>query len=158
MKRILIALSLIWIPFWSPAQTDSNLDLEAYFSAVIVSDIGISNNWYSNVLGFTVVSMVESKERGFKQSNLKKEAILIELIELDNAVSSKEVVPNYTNKTRIIGFFKTGFLVSDFSKWIKHLATEKVDFYGDIITDDKTGKKMMIITDPDGNRIQIFEK
>ena len=158
MKRILIVLSLIWIPFWSSAQTGSSLDLEAYFSAIIVNDLDSSINWYSNILGFSVINKVESKKRGFKQSNLKKGSVLIELIELDNAVSSKDVVPNYNNKTRIIGFFKTGFLVSDFGKWIDHLTKEKVDFYGNIVTDDNTGKKMVIITDPDGNRIQIFEK
>ncbi len=158
MKRILIVLSLIWIPFWNSAQADSNLDLEAYFSAMIVDDIDSSINWYSNVLKFEVVNRVESKERGFKQSNLKKGTILIELIELDRAISLKDAVPDYTNKTRIIGFFKTGFLVSDFDQWIDHLTRNKVEFYGNIVTDNITGKKMAIVIDPDGNRIQIFEK
>ena len=158
MTRTLIFLSLILIPFCSSAQLDADLDLEAYFSAIIVNDLDNSINWYSNILGFRVINKVESKERGFKQSNLKKGAILIELIELDKAVSSKDVIPNYTNKTRIVGFFKSGFLVTDFDKWIDHLTMNKVDYYGNIVTDDNTGKKMVIITDPDGNRIQIFEK
>ncbi len=49
-------------------------------------------------------------------------------------------------------------MVTDFEKWIDHLTNEKVDFYGSVVTDDTTGKRMVIITDPDGNRIQIFEK
>ena len=141
MKKTLFVLYLIWIPFWGHAQIGSSLDLEAYFSAVIVTDMDRSIKWYSKVLGFTVVSKFESEERGFKQSNLKRNSILIELIELDNAVSSKDVVPNYTQKTRIIGFFKTGFLVSDFNQWINHLTAEKVDFYGDVVNDNTTGKK-----------------
>ena len=59
---------------------------------------------------------------------------------------------------RVTGFFKIGFLVTEFDMWIDHLTNEKVDFYGNIVTDDTTGKRMAIITDPDGNRIQIFEK
>lgn len=148
----------MWIPFLSHAQNDSIPDLEAYFSAMIVSDLDSSINWYSNILGFEIVNKVESKERRFKQSNLKKGNALIELIELDNAVYPEDVVPNYNNKTRIVGFFKTGFLVSDFDKWIDHLTNEKVDFHGNIVMDDSTGKRMVIIIDPDGNRIQIFEK
>lgn len=63
-----------------------------------------------------MINEIESKERGFKQSNLKRNHTLIELIELDNAIKLKDVIPNFNNKTRTIGFFKTGFLVSDFDK------------------------------------------
>ena len=146
------------IPLLSSAQTDSLQDFEAYFSAMIVSNLDTSINWYENTLGFSVVNKIESKERSFKQSNLRKGEILIELIELNNAIYPKDAVPNYSSKTRIIGFFKTGFLVTNFDEWINHLTSEKVDFYGDIIIDNSTGKRMVIITDPDGNRIQIFEK
>lgn len=158
MKKLLLITFLLCSSFLSYAQTNSKQNLEAYFSSVIVNDIETSINWYSNVLGFEVLNKTESKERGFKQSNLKREGILIELIELDNAMNPKKTIPNYNNRTRIIGFFKIGFLVLDFNKWIEHLTNEKVNFYGNIVTDEITGKKMIIITDPDGNRIQIFEK
>ena len=148
----------MWIPFLSHAQNDSIPDLESYFSAMVVSDFESSISWYSNTLGFKVVNRIESKERGFKQSNLKRGDVLIELIELDKAVNLEDIVPNYSNKMRVIGFFKIGFLVTNFEKWIDHLTNEKIDFYGNVVTDDTTGKRMVIITDPDGNRIQIFEK
>lgn len=158
MKRVFIISLYVWIPFLSYAQNDSTEDLEAYFSAMIVSDFDSSIHWYSKTLGFEVVSRVESVERGFKQSNLKRGDVLIELIQLDKALNLEDIVPNYNNKMRLIGFFKLGFLVIYFDKWIDHLTNEKVDFYGGIVTDDITGKRMVIITDPDGNRIQIFEK
>ncbi len=73
MKKILILSTLIWLPFLSYAQNNPTQDLEAYFSAMIVSDFDSSINWYSNTLGFEVISRIESVERGFKQSNLKEE-------------------------------------------------------------------------------------
>jgi catechol-2,3-dioxygenase len=158
MKKILTLSFLISVPFLSSAQTGSSLDLEAYFSAILVSDFESSINWYSNTLGFKVLNRIESNERGFKQSNLKRGDVLIELIELDKSVKLEDIVPDYSNKMRVIGLFKIGFLVTDFEKWINHLNNEKVNFYGNIVTDDITGKRMAIITDPDGNRIQIFEK
>ena len=158
MKKLLIISSLFWIPFLSYAQNDSPQDLEAHFSAIVVNDFDSSINWYSKILGFKVVSRIESVERGFKQSNLKRGDVLIELIELDRAVNLEDIVPNYNSQMRIIGLFKIGFLVTDFEKWINHLTNEKVDFYGQIVTDNTSGKRMVIITDPDGNRIQIFEK
>ena len=151
-------LFLACTPIWSTAQNASNLDLEAHFSAMIVTNIDTSINWYTDVLGFEVLNLVVSKERGFRQSNLKKDAIAIELIELDSAISIKDVAPNYTSKTRVKGFFKTGFLVSDFDKWMSHLNKKEVNFHGSVVTDESNGKRMVIIKDPDGNRIQIFEK
>ncbi|MGH1364567.1 MAG: VOC family protein [Calditrichia bacterium] len=157
--RILVILScLMLLPFFSYAQNESTQDLEAYFSAIIVSDLDSSINWYSTSLGFEVVNKVESTERGFKQSNLKRGSTLLELIELDRAVSLKDTVSNYSDKMRFIGFFKIGFLVSDFDKWIDRLTGNNVDFYGNVVTDNSSGKRMVIITDPDYNRIQIFEK
>jgi len=158
MKKLKFIVILIWIPFLSYSQNESQPDIEAYFSAMIVNDIETSINWYSNVMGFIVLDKTESQERGFIQSNLKRENILIELIELEFAVTAKDVVPNYNEKTRIVGFFKTGFLVSDFDKWINHLTNQKVNFHGNVIADNISGKRMIIIKDPDGNRIQIFEK
>jgi len=145
-------------PFSSYAQSKPTQDLEAYFSAIIVSDLDSSITWYSSSLGFEVVNKVESTERGFKQSNLKSGNTLLELIELDRAVSLKDTVSNYSDKMRIIGFFKIGFLVTDFDKWIDRLTNNSVDFSGNVVTDSITGKRMVIITDPDNNRIQIFEK
>lgn len=158
MNKLVISLFFIFASYTSTAQNNWALDLEAYFSALIVTDIDVSIDWYSNVLGFKVINRVESIERGFKQSNLSRGSILIELIELDKAVNIKDVVPDYSTKIRTIGLFKIGFRVTEFEKWIAHLTTEKVDFYGSIVTDDTTGKRMVIITDPDSNRIQIFEK
>ncbi|HMC00322.1 MAG TPA: VOC family protein [Flavobacteriaceae bacterium] len=158
MKKIALLSFLLCFSFLSYTQNESSLDLEAYFSAIIVKDLDASMSWYTNVLGFEVLSKIESEERGFKQSNLKRDDILIELIELNNAVSVEDAIPNYTNKTRINGFFKIGFLVSEFDKWIEHLTQHNVDFYGNVVNDPTSGKRMIIITDPDGNRVQIFEK
>ena len=158
MNKILIISLLISAPLLSSAQIEANHDLEAYFSAIIVSDIDVSISWYSNSLGFEVLNRMESSEKGLKQSNLKRGDVLIELIELDKAVSLENIVPDYSNKTRVTGFFKLGFLVTEFETWINHLTNEKVDFYGNIVTNDTNGKRMAIITDPDSNRIQIFEK
>ena len=95
---------------------------------------------------------------GFKQANLKRGNILLEFIELKSAVSPKDVVTDYNSKTRMLGFFKTGFLVSDFAGWVAHLQNANVNFQGKVVTDELSGKKMVIVKDPDGNRIQIFEK
>jgi catechol 2,3-dioxygenase-like lactoylglutathione lyase family enzyme len=157
MKKLVIIIFIIGLPFGGYAQDESLPKLEAYFSAIMVHNLDTSINWYANVLAFAVLDKTESKERGFRQANLKMGSTLLELIELNSAVSLEDVAPNYNSKTRITGFFKIGFLATDFDNWINHLEQEKVDFHGVIVTDNLSGKRMVIIKDPDGNRIQIFE-
>lgn len=157
MKKLLFLLSFL-VLFLAAAQETPLPDPEAYFSAVIVEDFESSLNWYTGVLGFKVINKQASEERGFKQANIKRGDILLELIELNSALSPKTALPGYTNKTRLTGFFKIGFLITDFDRWIKQLETLETSFYGNIVEDPVSKKRMVIITDPDGNRIQLFEK
>lgn len=158
MKQALILLSLIFISFISYGQNDTLPIPEAYFSAIIVNDIESSITWYSSNFGFKVLNKIESEEKGFKQANLKCGNILIELIELKSSLSPQNLLENYPKKTKIDGFFKFGFLVSEFDKWVAFLKQSKAEFYGSVVTDNISGKKILIIMDPDGNRIQLFEK
>jgi len=105
-----------------------------------------------------VLNKVESEERGFKQANLNRGDVLIELIELNSSLTPKKLLENQPKKTKIDGFFKFGFRVTEFDKWVDALKKLKVEFYGDVVTDGLSGKRMLLIYDPDGNRIQIFEK
>ena len=158
MKKAIIVLLLAISTSFSYGQITSLPKPEAYFSAIIVSDIEASITWYSKSFGFTVINKVASEERGFKQANLQCGKILIELIELTSSVSPKNLLKNHPKKTKIDGFFKFGFLVSEFEKWVTHLKQLEVEFYGSVVTDPNSKKRMLLVKDPDGNRIQLFEK
>ena len=128
MKKTLILFNLILISFLSLGQSELLPKPEAYFSAIIVNDIESSISWYSNNFGFNVLNKVESKAKGFKQVNLKCGDILIELIELDASLTQASLLKNHPKKTKIDGFFKFGFLVSEFDKWVESLEKSKVEF------------------------------
>ena len=54
MKTLFVAYSLVLLPFVVSAQSntdDTTPDLEAHFTAIIVSNIDSSIDWYSKVLG-----------------------------------------------------------------------------------------------------------
>lgn len=157
MKKLFF-LFLIYLPFLSFSQKVTLSNPEAYFSAIIINNIENSISWYSNNIGFEVLNKNEFPKAGFKQANLKRGNVLIELIEINSALSVEDVISNYNNKTRIMGFFKIGFLIADFDNWIEHLTKLKVEFHGTVVTDNESGKRMVMIKDPDGNRIQFFEK
>ncbi|MEL7124498.1 MAG: VOC family protein [Bacteroidota bacterium] len=158
MKKLFIILAISFLSLQSVAQKEILSDPEAYFSALIVNDIEHSITWYTNNIGFEVLNNNEYPDAGLKQANLKRGNILIELIELNSAISAKEVIPDYNNKTRVQGIFKIGFLISDFDRWIDYLKKQKVEFHGRVVNQPESDKRMVIIKDPDGNRIQFFEK
>lgn len=158
MKKLFIALVISFLSIHVFAQEEKLPDPEAYFSALIVDDIENSITWYVNNIGFEVLNRNESSQAGFKQANLRRGNVLIELIELSTAISAKDAIPNYNSKTRMTGFFKIGFLISDFDKWIHFLEMQKVEFHGTVVNQLESDKRMVIIKDPDGNRIQFFEK
>ena len=150
-------LSLCVVSIQGYAQEKKVPDLDPNFTAIIVTDIDISSAWYTEILGYDVVDKREVSEIGLKQSNLKRGNAHIELIELDSALLPHKVIPNHNPKTKLIGLFKIGFLVSEFDRFIDHINKNKVKLHGNIVTDKATGKRMVIIMDPDHNRIQIFE-
>ena len=158
MKKAILLFFLFTYSSFCSSQAKSLPKPEAHFSAIIVSDIERSINWYTTSFGFKVLNKVVSEKRGFKQANLKCEKILVELIELNTSLSQKEVLKSHPKKTKIDGFFKFGFIVSEFEKWIAHLKQLKVEFHGTVVTDSISKKKTVLILDPDGNRIQLFEK
>lgn len=146
------------IPIGSRAQQKEIPELEAHFSALIVKNMDSSLVWYSKVLGFKKINQRDFPDSGLKQANLSRGNALIELIELRTALSPEQLDANYTPKTRLVGFFKIGFLVAEFDKFLDHLEQNNVVFHGKVVLDQASGKRMLIVKDPDGNRIQIFEK
>lgn len=157
-KLIPIACLLFIITITGFSQAKELADPHGSFVAVIVNDIDVSISWYQEVLGFELIDRVDVPERGFRQSNLKRALMDIELIELKTAISQEEVLSKNPSVSHIHGIFKVGFQVSDFDAWLLHLTNAKVEFGGSVVTDQKTGKRMLIIKDPDSNRIQLFEK
>lgn len=126
------------------------------FSALIVKDIDVSIAWYQEKLGYELRNKTENTERGFKLANLEHDVAELELIELSAAIDLSKSLDGYTNRTRWVGIFKVGFTVEDFDLWIRHLESVNADFYGDVVTMNE--RRMVIIKDPDGNRIQLFEQ
>jgi catechol 2,3-dioxygenase-like lactoylglutathione lyase family enzyme len=133
-------------------------DLTPNFSAVIVNDMDISILWYQEKLGFEVVDKVDNEERGFRQANLSRDMNRLELIQLDTAIKASELLDQHGPRARLTGFLKIGYSVSDFDTWTAHLNENQADINGRIVSDPDSGKRMAVYLDPDGNRIQIFEK
>ena len=137
-----------------PAQS---LKSDGFFTAIIVDQIDTSIAWYSNLLGCKLVDHVQLEERGLRQGNLQCGNFQLELIQITSSISSTEVLA-ITSAKRLEGFFKIGFIIDDFEYWIKRANDLEVSFNGDIVKQKDSHKRMAVLLDPDGNRVQLFEK
>lgn len=158
MKRILLIICLALLSLNGLSQEDSLPELNPYFSAIIVSDIDTSINWYVKHFGFKLINRSDANNKDFQQANLERHNSLLELIEIKTSVKTDELLKDYPKRTLIEGYFKFGFVVSDFDSWLEHLNQSEVELHGSVVTNSLNGKRMLIVKDPDGNRIQLFEK
>lgn len=155
--RALVLFLLVTISL--KVQSQDNLpDPQPYFSALIVKDLNASLEWYSTTFGFKVIHEMGSSEDGYEIMLLKRGNILLEVMELKKAVAPEERIPNYNDQMYLQGIFKVGFQLEDFDKWVEHLKAANVALRVDVFKDVNLGKRMLIVKDPDGNYIQLFEK
>ena len=155
MKNKIVLVLLLAYCCYSCESQSKKIELSDGFAAFVVKDIKASIDWYTSKLGFEIVNETNLEERGIKQANLKLGNAKIELIESDSSINPNE---NNNNKRLIQGIFKVGFIVSSFDDWVDHFIKFQLITKKDIVVDPTDNKRMLIINDPDGNRIQLFEK
>lgn len=158
MKQLLALLLFFQIWTLSSQAIIATDTANMSFTAIIVNDMKVSEKWYRRTFGFQPRNDFKIKSRGLYVSNLTLGTNNLELIQLENSVSRDEAVANYDNKPRIQGIFKIGFTVKEFDKWIEWFKELDVKTAGKVVIDNRTNKRMVIILDPDGNRVQLFEK
>lgn len=153
-SKILTFLVLLSTLFSCKSDSEKLL-LSEGFVAFIVKDFDTSADWYINNLGFELLNKTNLEERGIKQGNLKLGHAKIELIE---STTSIDPTDNNTKKGLVQGIFKIGFIISNFDDWKTHLINKQLITENDIVVNPLDNKRMLILKDPDGNRIQLFEK
>jgi catechol 2,3-dioxygenase-like lactoylglutathione lyase family enzyme len=156
MKRIMAVFMICVCCQWTNAQHQT--ELNPTFFALIVQDMDQSLSWYQQHLGYQVDDVKVLETRGLKIANLSNGASRLELIEFQEVVSSAQLAEQLPAGARVAGVFKIGFDISDFDNTITTLKEAEVQFRGDVVEDPVSGKRMIIILDSDGNRIQLFEK
>lgn len=128
---------------------------EACCSAIIVRDLEQSKSWYTSVLGFVLDTEFVNEERGIAIANLKHGKMRLELIEIANSLGRDSL---RTGATQIQGLFKFGMRIAEFDQWMGYLNSSIPDIASQVVTDPITQKRMVVIKDPDGNRLQLFEE
>ena len=156
MKHTFCLALIFTLGFQSLAQ-ERDLQLHPSFYALVVQDMDQSLAWYQQNLGFQVDDLKILEARGLKIANLSHQSLRLELIEFQQVIRPNQLTESLEPNTRVAGVFKIGFDIVNFEEFVTTLKAKNVEFRGDVVEDPITGKKMVIILDPDGNRIQLFD-
>ena len=153
--RSLFFLLITFFLFQNCKDTTPQDQIDANFTAIIVSDMDASLKWYQEKLGFQTVDYNEVPERGLKQASLSVGSNRLELIYLESLINADSTESAAQTGLKL-GLFKTGFNVTNFDQFLQN--NLDIDA-GDerIVVDSQTNQRMIVIKDPDGNRIQLFE-
>ena len=155
--RILVLIIALFLADDVFSQTKRLGEPKSFFFEVTVSDIDSSLAWYEKYLGLEFIERTDYPHLGYRQANIKSGLISVELIEPDSSVTEEIIRENFAGK-KLQGFSKIGFTVPDFTNWMGSMLEKNVRIVGSIAADRITGKRVMIIADPDGNLIKIFEE
>lgn len=148
------------IDYSNQKQTEAD-SFKIQLAAIVVNDLDSSFMWYQNKLGFEVEKPIENyPDYNLRLAFLKKNGFHLELVEKAGSIPLQEAQPENTN---LGGVLKLGFLVDDldglYNKLSKDDEVELLTTIGDLPEMDlslKWPKRYFLITDPDGNLVQIF--
>lgn len=119
--------------------------------AIICSNYEISKRFYTEILGFKIVSEVFRKERDSYKLDLSlNDTYCIELFSFPNP-------PQRVSQPEACGLRHLAFDVNDIEQTRNYLLSKNIDAET-IRIDEFTGKNFFFITDPDGLPIEFYEK
>ncbi|MCG2586814.1 VOC family protein [Massilia sp. TS11] len=130
---------------------------DAPFIALSVADLGRSLTWYRDHLGFSVYSQGEVKERGIRFALLKKDAALLELLQLP-AAQPRTGQGNVAQASLTHGFFKAGMVVDDLDGLYQSLKSQGVPIAIELGKPAGGPYRVFGVYDPEGNLLQFFGK
>ena len=125
------------------------------FIGLSVPDLQASIKWYSDKLGLQI-TMQEPKRDKASFAVLEGGGLIVELVQLDDAKSLKQVAPSVTDRPFLHGPFKSGMIVEDYERLLGTFKERGVEIaYGPFPARDRQ-RANVIIRDNAGNLIQIF--
>ncbi|MET4142242.1 VOC family protein [Pedobacter sp. UYP1] len=118
--------------------------------AIICTDYTVSKNFYTNILGLTVVQEVYREERNSYKLDLSVNGLYqIELFSFENP-------PERPSRPEAAGLRHLAFEVDDVAAVAAALNAKGV-VTEELRIDEYTGKKFTFFTDPDGLPLEIYQ-
>lgn len=150
MLGVLCAVSVAEAQEAAEASTDPGFEIVGPgFFAIRVEDDEASSAWYQKALGLREIRHLEDDDGSHSIRILSRAGLALELIRLGSPGP---------DETSPLGLFKAGLYVDDIEAafaWVRSLGASTDER---IFTDETLGAPSFVFRDPDGNRLQVFER
>lgn len=118
--------------------------------AIIAGNYEVSKQFYTEVLGFTILGETYRKERNSYKLDLAINGLY--QIELFSFPESKPRASFPEAK----GLRHLAFAVDNVAEWVEYLRSKNI-LVQDIRFDETTGKQFTFFNDPDGQPLELYE-
>ncbi|OHD17661.1 MAG: hypothetical protein A2086_11205 [Spirochaetes bacterium GWD1_27_9] len=119
--------------------------------AIICSDYQKSKNFYTNILGFSIINEIFRAERNSYKLDLALEGkYILEIFSFPNP-------PKRVSQPEACGLRHLCFEVDDIEKTVEELKKNNI-FVEQIRIDQQTNKKYTFFNDPDNLPLELYEK
>lgn len=123
------------------------------FFAISTPDAETSARWYREAFGLALLDVVRPPgDNGFAMI-LRSDRLLLEIVQAKGSSP-----PPPANRHLTQGIFKVGFHVADLDAAVARLRAMKAVFDTGVIDDTKHDFRFVLVRDPDGNMLQLFER
>lgn len=146
-------------PARGPAQAPSQAPSVAgpSFFAVAVGDIAAAEAWYRHVLGLETVRSVQSRDGRGRAVVMRHDDLVVELVHFEGSRSPRTDAA-VEHPFQIEGLVKAGMFVADVAQWHAYLLESDVEADPQVMSDEALGMRTFVFRDPEGNRIQVFQR
>jgi catechol 2,3-dioxygenase-like lactoylglutathione lyase family enzyme len=143
-----------------PPASSSAPTLRPLWVGISVTDAEASARWYRDKLHFTVTRRMNLPEHKLRIVFLEREGFTVELVEFQDSVSWQSLrarLPELTDRDKLQGFRKLGFLVPDVDGLAADLERQGVMLRMKPVDDPPFGHRYFLVEDPSGNLLQFFQ-
>jgi catechol 2,3-dioxygenase-like lactoylglutathione lyase family enzyme len=143
------------LPAARPAATPAPLfTTTGAFFALSVADLAASTAWYTEKFGLRTVTSASQDNASF--ALLEGSGLIVELVQLRDAVPLAKAAPSARGRELIHGLFKAGIVVDDFDALVAGLKTRGIEVAYGPFAKQATQRANVIVRDNAGNLIQFF--
>lgn len=136
------------------AESGQVLALRPQLLAISVGDLDASRKWYSEVLGFAEQQSHDFPDQAMRLAFLQKDGFELELIEIANTPAFSPPDPDNPASRR--GMVKFAFYTDGIDVLYSRVTAAGAVTQSSLRPSNRTGGRFFIVTDPDGNWIQVF--
>ncbi|MEZ5464624.1 MAG: VOC family protein [Lysobacteraceae bacterium] len=125
------------------------------FFALSVADLDASVAWYAKMLDLKANPVHDAD--GVRITLMTGERLVVELIEHKEAQGAGDD-EDTTRRYLRHGLFKVGYYVDDLDAEVERLGEHGARFRGRVVTDELLRARTILVLDPEGNIVQLFER